>query len=185
MQHLGTQVIKTGRLILRPFKIADAKDMFTNWAADPEVNKFLRKDPMKSLEQVDEYLDYIVKSYENPSKYFWAIELKEIQQVIGAIALNQRGFEIDMRYEIGCYMGKQYWGKGIAIEATKAIISFGFEKLCLKRIEAIHSTSNPKAGCALKACGFTHEATCKNLYTNSLGTHDCETYALLPKYSPK
>lgn len=41
MKHIGTKIIETKRLILRPFKKEDAEPMFYNWASDPEVTKFL------------------------------------------------------------------------------------------------------------------------------------------------
>ena len=39
--HKGTQPLRTPRLTLRPFVADDANAMFTNWASDPEVTKFL------------------------------------------------------------------------------------------------------------------------------------------------
>ena len=41
MNKTGTQKIETKRLVLRPFQIEDAEDMFNNWASDPEVTRFL------------------------------------------------------------------------------------------------------------------------------------------------
>ena len=41
MNHLGSKILTTKRLILRPFRTKDAKRMFDNWAADPDVTKFL------------------------------------------------------------------------------------------------------------------------------------------------
>ena len=35
MRHLGTQILTTERLILRPLTAADAIAMFENWASDP------------------------------------------------------------------------------------------------------------------------------------------------------
>lgn len=47
MRHLGTQVLITERLILRPLTAADAIAMFENWASDPQVTRFLRWEPHK------------------------------------------------------------------------------------------------------------------------------------------
>ena len=41
LAHKGTQLIETERLILRPFTLSDANDMFKNWASDDEVTKYL------------------------------------------------------------------------------------------------------------------------------------------------
>ncbi|HEY8804517.1 MAG TPA: hypothetical protein VIM42_05285 [Clostridium sp.] len=39
--HRGTTIIETNRLILRPFVMDDATNMFNNWASDSEVTKHL------------------------------------------------------------------------------------------------------------------------------------------------
>ena len=37
MKHLGSLVIETERLYMRPFVLEDASAMFENWASDPET----------------------------------------------------------------------------------------------------------------------------------------------------
>ena len=37
MNHLGSLVIETENLYLRPFVLEDAPAMFENWASDPET----------------------------------------------------------------------------------------------------------------------------------------------------
>ena len=41
LTHKGTQTIETSRLNLRRAIREDAEPMFRNWAADPEVTKYL------------------------------------------------------------------------------------------------------------------------------------------------
>ncbi len=41
INRTGTQQIETPRLILRPFRVEDAEDMFMGWASDSEVTRFL------------------------------------------------------------------------------------------------------------------------------------------------
>ena len=48
MRHLGTQILTTERLILRPLTAADAIAMFESWASDPQVTRFLRWEPTKT-----------------------------------------------------------------------------------------------------------------------------------------
>lgn len=50
MEHKGTKIIETERLILRPFRTEDAEPMFRNWASDPEVTKFLTWPTHESVE---------------------------------------------------------------------------------------------------------------------------------------
>lgn len=41
LNHVGTQIIETPRLILRRFQIDDAEQMYNNWASDTLVTKYL------------------------------------------------------------------------------------------------------------------------------------------------
>lgn len=41
MNHLGTKILQSDRLLLRPFALADAEAMYRSWASDPEVTRYL------------------------------------------------------------------------------------------------------------------------------------------------
>lgn len=41
MQHKGTQVLETERLILRPFQATDVESVFQNWTSDEKVTTYL------------------------------------------------------------------------------------------------------------------------------------------------
>ena len=64
MNHKGTQVIETKRLVLRPFRISDAQKMYDNWASDPEVTKFLTWPTHASVEVAGQVLAYWCNRYE-------------------------------------------------------------------------------------------------------------------------
>ena len=56
MQHKGTKVLETDRLLLRRFTIHDAAAMFHNWAKDEQVTKYLMWPAHKSQEVSREVL---------------------------------------------------------------------------------------------------------------------------------
>jgi len=41
MNHLGTKILETDRLVLRPFKETDVEDMYYNWASSDQVTRYL------------------------------------------------------------------------------------------------------------------------------------------------
>ncbi|MGV2999902.1 GNAT family N-acetyltransferase [Streptococcus suis] len=41
MQHKGTQVLETQRLVLRPFQASDVEPVFQNWTSDEKVTTYL------------------------------------------------------------------------------------------------------------------------------------------------
>ncbi len=45
LTHKGTQVLRTERLTLRPFRLSDAEAMFRTWANDERVTRFLTWQP--------------------------------------------------------------------------------------------------------------------------------------------
>jgi ribosomal-protein-alanine N-acetyltransferase len=105
--HQGTQSIETVRLLLRKFRIEDAKDMFYNWANDPEVCRFLLWGPHKEVEASRRRIRQWVDSYDLGSSYVWAITLKNKDVVIGSVSVEISN-ELSMSCEVGYCIGKDY-----------------------------------------------------------------------------
>ena len=59
--------------------------------------------------------------------------------------------------EIGYWLGKKYWGKGIMREAVKLILQFGFKKLKLERIYAKVLHPNVASAKLLEKSGLRYE----------------------------
>ena len=66
INHQGSKILETERLILRPFTLDDAGTMFRNWASDPEVTKFLTWPTHASREVSEKVLRDWVEQYEKP-----------------------------------------------------------------------------------------------------------------------
>ena len=50
IKHLGSKKIHTERLTLRPFTMKDAEMMFSHWASDDEVTKYVPWDTHSLIE---------------------------------------------------------------------------------------------------------------------------------------
>lgn len=87
MRHAGTQEIETERLILRRLTPEDAGMMYTNWANDPQVTKYLRWEPHKNAEETRELLTAWALLYPNGDYYEWGIVEKATGQVFGTIGI--------------------------------------------------------------------------------------------------
>ena len=104
MQHKGTNTIETLRLVLRRFRIEDAKAMYENWAGDMEVCKFLSWGPHPDQEASRARIRYWVSRYGELNFYQWAIELKATNQPVGSISVeisNERTQSCEIGYCIG------------------------------------------------------------------------------------
>ena len=87
MRHAGTQTLETDRLFLRQLLPEDAEQMYTNWASDPEVTRFLRWEPHKNALETVGLLAAWATLYPNPDYYQWAIVEKASGQVFGSIGI--------------------------------------------------------------------------------------------------
>ncbi len=179
LHHLGTRLIETDRLILRKFEFADAKDMFDNWANDPEVTKFLRWEPHGSIEVTEKIIQEWVTAYESDEVYNWAIIPKEYGKVIGGIGVVEHNYNY-LCCEIGYCISKNYWGKGVTTEAVQSVIKFMISEVKINRIQAKYDTNNPASGKVMQKSGMTLEGTLRQAGISKDGTfYDLSIWSIL------
>ena len=158
LNHVGTKLIESDRLILRQHEMADADDMFNNWVTDPEVSKFLSWDPHKDIGETKSALAGWVDEYVNPDVYHWIIELKSISQAIGYIFLADID-DINESVSVHFGLSRKYWKQGIMTEACKRVLGFAFSVLQVKRIHTQHHVNNPASGKVMQKCGMRYVET--------------------------
>ena len=178
MNKTGTQRIETHRLILRPFRIEDAEDMFSNWASDPEVTKFLTWPAHSSIDVTRRVLNDWISCYADGGFFQWAIELKVTGRVIGNISVVKLDETVDSA-EIGYCLGRAFWGQGIMPEALRAVMAFLFDEAEINRIAAYHDANNPKSGRVMQKAGMKYEGTHRQAGKNNQGICDMVCYAAL------
>ena len=176
LNHKGTQVIITPRLVLRPFTPDDAPAMFVNWASDPEVTKFLTWPTHKSVEVSQWVCNDWDGHYAEPDYYQWAIVYEG--HPIGSMAAVNHEDRVG-KVEIGYCIGQNWWHMGIASEALKAVMDFLFDEVGYERIEARHDPRNPRSGNVMRKCGMKYEGTLRQSDWNNQGVCDACWYALL------
>lgn len=162
LSHKGTRTIVTDRLILRRFIPEDACNMFKNWANDSDVTKFLTWKPHGNIKVTNKIIGQWIDEYGNKNYYNWAIELKEIGEVIGNISVVNL-YENYQSCEIGYCMSKKYWKKGIMTESLKAVIDYLFSEVGFNRIEARHDTNNIASGKVMIKSGMKYEGTLRQV----------------------
>lgn len=178
MKHLGTRILETDRLILRPFRAEDAQAMYDNWASDPEVTKFLSWPTYQYIDDAHSILKTWLNGYEKSDFYQWAIVLKELGQPIGSISVVNSDDRVDMA-EIGYCIGKTWWGHGIMPEAMQAVMKYLFEEVGMQRIEAGHDPENPASGAVIRKCGLKYEGTLRHRIRSNRGITDVVWYSML------
>jgi len=151
--------LHTDRLLLRQMKMSDAQDLF-EYQSDPETVKYIPW-PARTMEQVTAALDKVLKDvkFEDAGDYLnYAWELKESGKVIGQGNLNYISKE-HKRAEVGWVINPKYVGKGLATEATWALINSAFTDHGFRRVIAYIDTENISSIKMAKALNLRQEAS--------------------------
>lgn len=149
-------VIQTERLLLRQIELNDAVEIM-HMRQSNRVNQFIARNSLTGLEAAEELVKKTSDAFEAKAGIGWAGILRDGSKIIGTCGFNRIDYQ-NNRAEIGGELSVDYWGKNIALEAVKAIVSFGFEKMNLHTIEAVVSPANRGAIYLLESLGFEKEA---------------------------
>lgn len=152
--------------------------MYNNWAKDKEVTKFLSWPAHENLKMTEEYISFLTDNYKKSDSYDWAIELKEIGEVIGSIGVVYYKEEIQSMH-IGYCIGRKWWHKGITSESLSAVIKYLMEDVKVNRIESRHDIMNENSGKVMMKCGLKYEGTLRQSDINNSGICDTAWYGLL------
>ena len=171
----------TERLILRPWCIDDVEDLH-KYATEPDIGLSAGWRPHKNME---ESLEVIENIFMKPGVY--AIVYKETNEVIGSIGLHagdksNRGLGSDeLQAEVGYWIAKPYWGRGLVPEAARPLIEFGFLELELNQIWIAYFDGNNKSKRVAEKLGFTYNHFAEEVRVEALGETKKEHYMLLTK----
>ncbi len=149
MNHCGTQIIETERLVLRPFVLADAADLLELWIADPAVQSEYGEPTYETIDAVETLLCKWIASYESTAFYRWAMIEREGGRCIGQIAFC-RVYEDCRAAEIEYCVSRNFWGCGYAGEALQAVIDHIFANTDFAWLEAYHRAENARSGRVLE-----------------------------------
>jgi [ribosomal protein S5]-alanine N-acetyltransferase len=162
-------IIETERLFLRNVNEKDAKDMFT-YLSDQQVVQHMGLEPYNTAEEVMEEIDWYKSIWENGTGIRWCITLKDEDTVIGScgfLNMQQKHYKAEIGYELS----RNYWGQGIASEALKAVLTYGFQHFDLERIEALIEPLNTSSQKLVEKQGFLREGLLRH-YEYTCGKFD-------------
>jgi len=150
--------IETSRLLLRRWRDDDLLP-FAAINADPEVMRWIRDGSVWDEAQTREGLQRIEQLWETEKLGLFAVELKETGELIGFTGLSVPRLlpEVMPAVEIGWRLGRPFWGRGLATEAARAALDYGFRARGLERIISIHQIGNLPSERIMIKLGMRHE----------------------------
>ena len=154
-------MLTTERLILRRWEESDAEDLY-EYAKDPAVGPIAGWPAHRSVEESLEVIRNVLSA---PEAY--AICLKEDGRAIGAVELKLNGHtdmtESDDECELGYWLGKPFWGRGIMPEAVREMLRYAFEDLKMQKVWCGYYEGNTKSKRVQEKCGFRYQWTTEGL----------------------
>ena len=166
------KVLKSKNICLRMVELSDCNSSYCNWLNDKDVNQYLEtRWTEQSIEKIKEFVTSIRDSSHS---YLFAIICEDNH--VGNIKIGPIHHiykHADISYFIG---NKAYWGKGIATEAVKLVVEFGFKILKLHKIEAGAFEQNVGSQHVLLKNNFTREAVLKDQVFLTDESNYCDVY---------
>jgi len=145
-------IIRTERLTLRPYHHGDAGAIFESYATDPEVCRYLEWRPHQALSETESFVQERVRAWDSGKLLTWAM-IAENDELIGSIDLKLNGHKAT----VGYVLARPYWGKGLAAEALRGVLDYGFEHLGLHRIWATCDLANLASARVMEKAGMRKE----------------------------
>jgi RimJ/RimL family protein N-acetyltransferase len=184
-------ILYTPRLTLRPFTLADAGRV-RELAGDARIAATTANIPHPYPAGLAEiWIQSHAPLAQDSRQFTFAVtlagtrtperemDLLDTGHLIGAVSLILSSDLAIGRAELGYWIGVPYWHRGFATEAAYAVVTFGFQRLGLRRIFARHVTHNYASGRVLQKLGMTHEGTLAEQFAKNNEVFDLESYAIL------
>lgn len=128
-----------------------------------------------TLSDAEKWLDLVESASGQDDFPVWAIR-NESDTLIGAVGLEGR--RPTHRAEIGYWLARPFWGRGIMTSAVKAVTQHAFEQLGLSKITAHVFSFNARSARVLEKCGFEQEGYLKKHFQKDAQCIDAMLYAL-------
>lgn len=166
--------ILTPRLSLREFFKKDAPALLNACRQSPAIAA-MHSHQLTGPGPVRRYLDCLTREYSRGLHRTLAVALLPDDKLVGMISLQiHPAFP---RGEIGYWIAPDFQGRGLASEAAKALVEYGFREQQLHRIQGMHFPENPASGRVLQNAGMRYEGTLKDYVLVDGEWKDCLMYA--------
>ena len=154
-------IFETERLILRPWELSDAEDLY-KYASDPQVGPIAGWPVHTSVENSREIIKTV---FGEPETY--AVVPKSIGKAVGCAGLmigSKSNTDLpDTEAEVGYWIGVPFWGKGMIPEAVRRLMQHAFEDLNLNKLWCGYFDGNIHSKRVQEKCGFRYHHTSENV----------------------
>lgn len=172
-------VLRTSRLLLRPFELSDAKDV-QRIAGDRTIADTTLNVPHPYEDGMAEaWIATHQAEFEARRLCAYAMVLAATGELIGAVSLRITSHL--NHAELGYWVGVPWWNRGYCTEAARVLVDYGFSVLGLHRIHSSHYSRNPASGRVMIKLGMQHEGRLREHVKRWDRYEDLEYYGILAR----
>ncbi len=169
MTETYTIILETKRLILRHQVIEDLDALWALYC-DPQVTRYIPDAP-RSYAEAREELEWHMHGHpRHPELGLWATIHKEEGKFIGRCGLLPWTIEGQHEVEVAYTIAGEYWGHGLATEAARGILEYGFAQLHLSRLICLIDPENKASQRVAEKIGMSLERKVDGLDGDNLPT---------------
>jgi len=132
-------ILTTPRLILRNWREEDLEPFYA-LTSDPDVMRYIGLGDIWDRALTEMVVGRRIRQGIERGYCLWAVELRENGEMIGQCGVQPLP-ETD-EIEIGWWLAKDCWGKGLATEAARGALDYSMNSLGFKRIVAVAQAAN-------------------------------------------
>jgi RimJ/RimL family protein N-acetyltransferase len=157
--------LETPRLSLRPMAENHFEDVVALYS-DAEVMRYINKGKGRTRAESRERMDAMIRHWADHGFGMWALFHKETGAFVGRCGLCYLDKTSDV--ELGYTLHKQFWRQGLATEASRACLRFGFDVVGLQEIVAITTAENIGSQAVMRKLGMTFDRIARYYETEVL-----------------
>jgi RimJ/RimL family protein N-acetyltransferase len=146
---------ETERLVIRRPVASDAEAIFTRYASDREVTRFVGWRAHESVAETRAFVTFSDEEWERWPAGPYLVESRPDATLLGGTGLT---FETPERAMTGYIFARDAWGNGYATEALHAMVDTA-RAVGVRQLYALCHTDHHPSWRVLEKCGFTRDAT--------------------------
>jgi len=168
--------METKHYFLNEIQTQDKENIYKG-LSDPDITKYYDVH-YPTLEATQEQMDWYSDLKKNGTGIWFGIFDKQDNNFCGTGGFCELEQE-HKKAEIGMWLLKESWGKGIMKEVMPALFDYAFTELDLNRIEGYVISDNIKCKKGLEKINFTYEGTMRDSEIKNGKAISIDIYAIL------
>jgi [ribosomal protein S5]-alanine N-acetyltransferase len=147
-------MLETARMRLLPWQPDDWLQL-RPIATDPQVMRYISDGKPWPDERIREFASRQVAHFDRFGYCLWKLLRKDSPEMIGFCGLQP--LDGTAETEIGWWLARAWWGRGLATEAARTVLRDGFERADLQRIVAVALEANHASIRVIEKLGMKYE----------------------------